>query len=192
MPTLVVHWDSEAFRAKVVVGERRRRKAGNVLIEALAPEEPAFPMTEEVEEEEERELLRGQNRRTKETFVTMQTSVHNQIEPTLNSSEMSIAQDVLILLTSWTHVLLAPYTKVEESFNLHATHDVLIYGVFPDALHNVRSLPEIPPLPSHITTKVRPLHLPRRSPTHIHRQHPPRLVINTRHLAISTRRSRAH
>ena len=63
---------------------------------------------------------------------------------------MSIAQDVLILLTSWTHVLLAPYTKVEESFNLHATHDVLFYGVLPDALHNVRSLPKIQLLPSHI------------------------------------------
>ena len=63
---------------------------------------------------------------------------------------MSIAQDVLILLTSWTHVLLAPYTKVEESFNLHATHDVLFYGVFPDALHNVRFLPKIPSRPSHI------------------------------------------
>ncbi|KIJ96549.1 glycosyltransferase family 22 protein [Laccaria amethystina LaAM-08-1] len=48
---------------------------------------------------------------------------------------MSTAQDLLILLTAWTHVFLAPYTKVEESFNLHATHDVLFYGVFPDALH---------------------------------------------------------
>ncbi|KAF8910453.1 Alg9-like mannosyltransferase family-domain-containing protein [Gymnopilus junonius] len=42
---------------------------------------------------------------------------------------MSIALDVLILATAWTHVALAPYTKVEESFNLHATHDVLMYGV---------------------------------------------------------------
>jgi len=54
VPTLVVHWDSEAFRAKVGVGERRRRKAGKILIDALAGEEPPFPMTEEVEEEEER------------------------------------------------------------------------------------------------------------------------------------------
>ncbi|KAI0309435.1 GPI mannosyltransferase, partial [Amylostereum chailletii] len=50
---------------------------------------------------------------------------------------MSVAQDLLIIAVGWTHVLLAPYTKVEEeSFNLHATHDVLMYGVLPDALPN--------------------------------------------------------
>ncbi|KAH0832984.1 glycosyltransferase family 22 protein [Lanmaoa asiatica] len=44
--------------------------------------------------------------------------------------------DLLLLAVSWTHVLLAPYTKVEESFSLHATHDVLMYGVGPETLHN--------------------------------------------------------
>ncbi|KAJ7188948.1 glycosyltransferase family 22 protein [Mycena filopes] len=47
---------------------------------------------------------------------------------------MSLALDGLILATGWTHVLLAPYTKVEESFNLHAVHDVLMYGVSPSSL----------------------------------------------------------
>jgi len=45
--------------------------------------------------------------------------------------------DMLLLIVSWTHVLLAPYTKVEESFNLHSAHDVLMYGVSPESLHNV-------------------------------------------------------
>ncbi|KAF8161726.1 alpha-1,6-mannosyltransferase subunit [Mycena galopus ATCC 62051] len=49
---------------------------------------------------------------------------------------MSVALDALILATGWTHVLLAPYTKVEESFNLHAVHDVLMYGVSPSSLPN--------------------------------------------------------
>ncbi|KAI0347804.1 hypothetical protein BDW22DRAFT_1365043 [Trametopsis cervina] len=48
---------------------------------------------------------------------------------------MSAALDLILLATSWTHVLLAPYTKVEESFNLHATHDVIVYGVQADSLH---------------------------------------------------------
>ncbi|CAL1695049.1 unnamed protein product [Somion occarium] len=47
---------------------------------------------------------------------------------------MSTSLDILLVATCWTHVLLAPYTKVEESFNLHATHDVLTYGIGADAL----------------------------------------------------------
>ncbi|TFK49730.1 alpha-1,6-mannosyltransferase subunit [Heliocybe sulcata] len=49
---------------------------------------------------------------------------------------MSIALDILILGVTWTHAVLSPYTKVEESFNLHATHDILMYGITPDKLNN--------------------------------------------------------
>jgi len=59
--------------------------------------------------------------------------------PCTRMSTVMMALDLLIFTTSWAHVLLAPYTKVEESFNLHATHDVLMYGVGIDNLYNVRS-----------------------------------------------------
>jgi hypothetical protein len=52
---------------------------------------------------------------------------------------MSLVLDVLIFAVAWTHVLLAPYTKVEESFNLHAIHDLLFYGGHSDALQKVRN-----------------------------------------------------
>ncbi|KAI6042478.1 glycosyltransferase family 22 protein [Pisolithus marmoratus] len=42
--------------------------------------------------------------------------------------------DLLLLVTSWAYVFLAPYSKVEESFNLHATHDVLMYGIGSESL----------------------------------------------------------
>jgi hypothetical protein len=36
------------------------------------------------------------------------------------------------------HVLYSPYTKVEEQWTLHATHDMLEFGSRPDALSLVR------------------------------------------------------
>jgi hypothetical protein len=41
------------------------------------------------------------------------------------------------LAVTFAHVLLSPYTKVEESFTLHAVHDVLAYGQWPKELSRV-------------------------------------------------------
>ncbi|KAH9954038.1 glycosyltransferase family 22 protein [Russula dissimulans] len=49
---------------------------------------------------------------------------------------MSFLLDFLIFAVAWVHVLLAPYAKVEESFNLHAIHDLLFYGGRPEVLQN--------------------------------------------------------
>jgi hypothetical protein len=49
----------------------------------------------------------------------------------------TLALDALLLAVSYLHVLLAPYTKVEESFGIHAVHDVLMHGVGPEAIKKV-------------------------------------------------------
>ncbi|KAE8539940.1 hypothetical protein D1P53_003878 [Cryptococcus gattii VGV] len=48
---------------------------------------------------------------------------------------LNIVLPLLPFLLAFAHVFLSPYTKVEESFTLHAVHDVLAYGFNP---HNLQ------------------------------------------------------
>jgi hypothetical protein len=51
----------------------------------------------------------------------------------------TILMDFIFFALAYMHIQGAPFTKVEESFNLHAIHDVLMYGVNSTALQNVNS-----------------------------------------------------
>jgi alpha-1,6-mannosyltransferase len=47
--------------------------------------------------------------------------------PKAASNAFSYTWDVALLLYSWALVMLCPYTKVEESFNMQAMHDILFH-----------------------------------------------------------------
>ena len=49
--------------------------------------------------------------------------------------------ELLLVGVCLLHVTICPYTKVEESFNLHAVHDILEKGISNDAVAHVSSPP---------------------------------------------------
>ena len=54
---------------------------------------------------------------------------------TIRSTSTTSATDVLLLLVLCGHVVCCPFTKVEESFNVQACHDLLFHGPAPSSLH---------------------------------------------------------
>ncbi|KAK5823238.1 Alg9-like mannosyltransferase family-domain-containing protein [Linnemannia elongata] len=62
------------------------------------------------------------------TYVTDETSSKKQ--PSFQSwTALEFIVQSLVLVLVLAHIAVAPYTKVEESFNLQATHDILNFGI---------------------------------------------------------------
>ncbi|KAG0226838.1 dolichyl-P-Man:Man(7)GlcNAc(2)-PP-dolichol alpha-1,6-mannosyltransferase [Actinomortierella wolfii] len=54
---------------------------------------------------------------------------HRQLSQMVPHEAITWTLDILVFGLMAFHILVAPYTKVEESFNLQATHDILNFGL---------------------------------------------------------------
>ncbi|KAF9203293.1 dolichyl-P-Man:Man(7)GlcNAc(2)-PP-dolichol alpha-1,6-mannosyltransferase [Haplosporangium sp. Z 27] len=65
-------------------------------------------------------------------YSTLPSSPKDSTKSTLTGSEYLLRGVVLLLII--VHIWVAPFTKVEESFNLQAAHDILTFGISNDGV----------------------------------------------------------
>jgi hypothetical protein len=64
----------------------------------------------------------------------------DSMPPSIRRKLFNVSPFYLSLAVTYAHIFLSPYSKVEESFTLHAVHDVLAYGHEPNQVAKVRTL----------------------------------------------------
>jgi hypothetical protein len=64
----------------------------------------------------------------------------DSMPPSIRRKLINVSPFYFSLAVTYAHVFLSPYTKVEESFTLHAVHDVLAYGHQPNQVTKVFTL----------------------------------------------------
>jgi hypothetical protein len=68
------------------------------------------------------------------------SGLNDSMPPSIRRKLINVSPLYLSLAVTYAHVFLSPYTKVEESFTLHAVHDILAYGHQPNQVAKVCTL----------------------------------------------------
>ena len=71
---------------------------------------------------------------------SFKSGLDDSMPPSIRRKLINVSPFYLSLAVTFAHVFLSPYTKVEESFTLHAVHDVLAYGHQPNQVAKVCTL----------------------------------------------------